>query len=96
MPMLRMRLTASEDDVNAIINVIASLEGVHLAEEVADLMPHMDADDSSSAGLTDDTGPGSHALKVETANETVSRRVTEAAEAEAHDLGIGLEFVERF
>lgn len=96
MPFVRFRLTASEDDTNQLINVLSSLDGVHSAEEVADLMAHMDDDDSSSAGLPDDRGPGSHAVEIETSNETVSRRVIQVAEAEAHDLGAGLEFVEEF
>ena len=96
MPIVRMQLTASEDDANALINAVSALQGVHSAEEVADLMAHSYDDDSSSAGLADDAGPGSHAIEIETSNETVSRRVTELAEALAHDRGAGLEFVDTF
>ncbi|SFN16844.1 hypothetical protein [Dokdonella immobilis] len=88
---LRMRLTASEDDTAALINRIAALQGVESVEEIADLMPHMDDPDSSSAGLPDDIGPGSHLVLVEAGNETGLRRALEVAEACAHAMAIGLE-----
>ena len=50
MPLLRLRVTGSEDDVRAIGNLLQSLEGVGHVEEIDDLMPHMDDADSSSAG----------------------------------------------
>jgi hypothetical protein len=96
MPVLNIRLTASESVANTLINEIGALEGVDSAEEVADLMPHMDDDDSSSAGLTDDIGPGYHAIIVETSNETISNRVREVAEAVATEAGAALEFVDDF
>lgn len=94
MPLLNIRLTASESVTETLINELGALEGVDSAEEVADLMPHMDDEDSSSAGLTDDVGPGYHAIVVETSNETVARRVREVAEAVATEAGAALEFVD--
>ena len=38
MPLLRIRLTGSEDDVRAISNLLQSLDGIEHVEEVADLM----------------------------------------------------------
>ncbi len=96
MPMLNIRLTASEDVTEALINELGALEGVDSAEEVADLMPHMDDEDSSSSGLTDDIGPGYHTVVVEASNETVARRVREVAEAVATEAGAALEFVDDF
>ena len=94
MPTVHLRLTGSDDDARTLINTISSLEGVDSAEEIADLMPHMDDDDSSSAGLPDDMGPGFHAIEVETSNETVAHRVRELAEAVARDAGAALEIVD--
>ncbi|MBN8480121.1 MAG: hypothetical protein J0L88_00865 [Xanthomonadales bacterium] len=94
MPTVHLRLTADDDAANALINLLSSLDGVDSAEEVADLMPHMDDDDSSSAGLPDDIGPGFHAIEVEVANETTARRVRELAEAHARDVGAALEIVD--
>ena len=94
MPVIHLRLTAGEDVAAALINLISSLDGIESVEEVADLMPHMDDDDSSSAGLVDDIGPGFHAIDVEAANETTARRVRDLAEAHARDAGAALEIVD--
>lgn len=94
MPNVNIRLTGHEDVAETLINELGALEGVHLAEEVADLMRHMDDEDSSSAGLPDDVGPGLHAIVVEVSNETVARRVREIAEALAADAGAAVEFVD--
>lgn len=94
MPMMRMRLTGSEDNTRAIINLLQSLEGIEHVEEIQDLMPHMDDDDSSSAGLVDDQGPGFHVIEIEAPNESTARKVREAAEALAFDLDAVVEFEE--
>lgn len=96
MPQLKFRLTASEDVATSIINEVSGLDGVQLAEEVADLMQTTTDPDSSSAGLPDDTGPGSHAIAVETSDDTVSRQVRAVAETIAGNNGAAIEFVERF
>lgn len=94
MPMLRLRLTGSEDDARAVINLLQSLEGIEHVEEVADLMPHMDDADSSSAGLSDLGGPDMHALEIDAPNESTARKVREAVEALAFDLDVLVEFEE--
>ncbi len=94
MPELNLRLTASEDAASALINLIGSLEGIESVEEIADLMPHMDDPDSSSAGLPDDIGPGTHLILVDASNDTVIRRVLDVAEAYARDQGAALEVVD--
>jgi hypothetical protein len=91
---MRMRVTASEDNTRAIINLLQSLEGIEHVEEIQDLMPHMDDDDSSSAGLIDDQGPGFHVLEIEAPNDATARKVREAAEALAFDLDAMVEFEE--
>lgn len=94
MPQLRLRLTANDDDTATLINRVASLQGIDSVEEIADLMPHMDDPDSSSAGLPDDIGPGTHLVLVHSGNETGVRRALEVAEACAHAMGFGLEVEE--
>lgn len=94
MPMMRMRVTGSEDNTRAIINLLQSLEGIEHVEEIEDLMPHMDDEDSSSAGLADDQGPGYHVLEIEAPNDSTARKVREAAEALAFDLDAMVEFEE--
>lgn len=92
MPTLRMRLTGSEDDTRAVINLLQSLEGIEHVEEVSDMMPHMDDADSSSAGLSDVAGPDAHELEVEAPNEATARKVREAVESLSFDLDVLVEF----
>jgi hypothetical protein len=92
MPLLRLRVTGSDDDTRAINNLLSSLEGVDHIDEVADLMPHMDDPDSSSAGLPDDRGPGVHELEIQVSNRYSANRVRRAVEALAFDLDVMVEF----
>lgn len=92
MAMMRMRVTGNDDQTRAIINLLQSLEGIEHVEEIQDLMPHMDDDDSSSAGLTDDQGPGFHVIEIDAPNDSTARKVREAAEALAFDLDAMVEF----
>lgn len=92
MAILRLRLTASEDDAGRLVGLLSSLDGIESAEVVADLMPHMDDPDSSSAGLHDNAGPGSHAIKA-IGDRDAMERVLSIAEAFAHDIGAALEVV---
>ena len=94
MPMMRIRLTGSEDDVRAITNLLQSLDGIEHVEEIDDLMPHMDDDDSSSAGLSDGFGGGIHELEVDAPNDYTAGRVRQAVEELAFRLGLLAEFVE--
>ncbi|KAF1698953.1 MULTISPECIES: hypothetical protein [Pseudoxanthomonas] len=92
MPQLRIRITGSDDDLRAVADLLQSVEGIEHVEEVADLMPHMDDDDSSSAGLSDDIGPGTHELEVDAPNDYTAGRVREAVEELALRLGLVVEF----
>ena len=94
MPTLRMRLTGSEDDTRAVINLLQSLEGIEHVEEVSDMMSHMDDADSSSAGLSDVAGPDAHELEVEAPNEATARKVRDAVETLSFDLDVLVEFEE--
>lgn len=92
MPLLRLRVTGSEDAARAIGNLLTSIEGIEHVEEVADLMPHMDDPDSSSAGLPDNMGPGLQVIEVDAPNLSTANKVREAVEALAFDLDVLVEF----
>ncbi len=94
MSLMRLRFTGSDDAARGLINMIASIDGVEHVEEVADLMPNLDDDDSSSAGLFSDRGPSSRAIEVEVPNEIAARRVRILAEGLAEETGAGVEFEE--
>ena len=92
MPLMRLRVTGSEGDARAIGNLLSSIEGIEHVEEVADLMPHMDDADSSSAGLSDVGGPAGHEIEIDAPNNAAAKRVREAVEALAFDLDVLVEF----
>ena len=94
MPQLRIRITGSDDDLRTVADLLQSVEGIEHVEEVDDLMPHMDDEDSSSAGLSDDMGPGSHELEVEAPNQYTAGRVRDAVEELAFRMGLVVEFIE--
>ena len=92
MPTLRMRITGTDDDARAIGNLLQSIEGIEHVEEVDDLMPHLDDDDSSSAGLSDDEGPGTHEFEVEAGNESTAQKVRDSVQELALQLDVFIEF----
>jgi hypothetical protein len=94
MPTLRLRLTGSDDDTRAIINLLQSLDGIEHVEEIADLMPHMDDADSSSAGLSELGGPAIHEIEIEAPNDSTARKVRDAVEALSFELDVLAEFGE--
>lgn len=95
MATVQFRLTASEEDTAALMNRVSALEGIESVEEIADLMPHMDDPDSSSAGLSDDIGPGTHLVVIEAEDDDGIRRALDVAQESARSLGIVLEVEER-
>ena len=94
MATLRIRLTGSDDDVRTITNLLQSLDGIEHVEEVADMMDRMDDADSSSAGLSESSGPDAHEIEVEAGNPSTARKVREAVEALAFDMDMLVEFEE--
>jgi hypothetical protein len=86
---LRLQLTGGDDVAADLINRLAALAGVERVEETGDLMPHMDDDDSSSAGLPDDEGPGVHQIDVVAASNALDAiRATATAMARERDVAI--------
>ena len=93
MPTVRIRYTANDDDVRALLHALEAIEGIEHVEEVADLMPHMDDADSSSAGLSElHSGGDVHEVEIEAPNDSTARKVREAVEALAFDLDVLAEF----
>lgn len=92
MAMLRLRITGTEDDARAISDLLLGLDGIEHVEETDDLMPHMDDEDSSSAGLSDDIGPGIHELEVEIGNAATAQKARRAVELLARERGLVIEY----
>lgn len=91
---VRIRVTGSADDARSLMDQLQGVRGIEHVEEVADLMPHMDDEDSSSAGLESDRGPGVHSVEINAPNAASAERVREAAEAIAFDLDLMVEFID--
>ncbi|HSX59626.1 MAG TPA: hypothetical protein VLF18_05460 [Tahibacter sp.] len=96
MPMLRLQLTGNDDVAIELINLLAAIEGVEHVEEIGDLMPHMDDEDSSSAGLPDDASEGIHQIEVRIPNALAGDRVRSVAEALARERNAGIEYDDDF
>lgn len=96
MPTVHIRFTGAEPHLGALINALEAIEGIEHVEEVGDLMPRMDDEDSSSAGLSDLAGPTVHDIEVVAPNEEGVRRVHDTAELVARQLDAVVEFVEGY
>lgn len=96
MPTVMLRVTGSDDSTNQLIHALEAIEGIERVEEVGDLMPRMDDEDSSSAGLPDDEGPGLHNIEVEAPNDEGVRRVHAVVERMAVEAELAIEIVEEF
>jgi hypothetical protein len=94
MPNLNLRVTTDSDTSARLLNAMQAIDGVVHAEEVADLMQQSADDDSSSAGLPDDTGPGSHTLMIEADTERAATLARRVAEELATGEGFALEFTQ--
>ena len=92
MAMMRMHITGDADQARALINLLTSLEGIEHVEEVSDLMPHRDDDDSSSAELPDDMAHARTTIEVDAGSRQTAERVRECALKAARDLELAVEF----
>lgn len=96
MPTVRLRITGNEYAASELIHALEAIEGIEHVEEIADLMPHMDDDDSSSAGLPDDESPGLHNIEIEAPNEEAVRRIHAMVETIAERTESAIEILEEF
>lgn len=96
MRILRFRLDGEIDRVETLLVALRGLDDVDRVEQVADDVPHMD-EDSSSAGLPDDTARADfhdvelHALSAHAA-ENARRRIQTLSQ----ELGVVVEWLEQF
>jgi len=95
MGMVRFRLTGEETAVQSTLAAIRDVDDVDRIEEVADQGVHL-RDDSSSAGLEEDTAGDFHDIEVHAMSARAAADVRECVERAARAHGIALEFVDRF
>jgi hypothetical protein len=92
MALLRLQLTGNDDVAGELIGLLSAIPGVDHVEEIGDLMPHMDDEDSSSAGLPDDASEGFHQFEVHAPNALAVERVRSVVEALARERGVAIEY----
>lgn len=93
---LHCRLSGTSRALERIVDCLEGIEHVERIEEVADLMPRMDDEDSSSAGLAENSVSGVYALEIRVDNADGADLVRRLADVEAREAGAALEFVDRF
>lgn len=91
---IQFRVTASQDKTQTLINELESSPMISRVEEIADLQVGV-PDDSSSAELPDDQGPGTHHVELEFESTFDEGRVRDLVALKAGSKGMGLEFLER-
>lgn len=96
MAILRFRITGSADARDQVIAQLEGVEQIERIEEVADMMPAMNDDDSSSAGLAENTAADVYAFEVEIDGDDDVDLVRRVAEVEAREAGAVLEIVDEF
>lgn len=96
MPIVRLRVTGNEYAVTDLVHALEAIEAIERIEEVGDLMPHMDDEDSSSAGLPDDASPGLHDIEIEAPNDEAVRRIHAVVERVAEQTESVIEIVDEF
>jgi len=95
MSIVRLRLTGSQAQADALVTALHGLDQVRRVEEVDDQMRGV-RDDSSSSELVDDIGSDLHCLEVQVTGKQNAELIRSLAESSARELGVVLEFVDRF
>jgi len=95
MSIVRLRLTGSQTQADVLVTTLHGLDQVRRVEEVDDQMRGV-RDDSSSSELVDDIGADVHCLEVEVSGKRNAELIREMAENSARELGVVVEFVDRF
>ncbi len=92
----KLRVTGNEYAAAELMQALEAIEGIERAEEASGLMPHMDDEDSSSAGLPDNESPGLRDIEIEAPNAEAVRRIRAVVEALAERTESAIEIVEDF
>lgn len=96
MSVLRFRVTGNQSAVEEIVSRLNGIDNLERVEEVDDEISDF-RDDSSSSGSSDDMpGTDVHRILVETPHASTNERVHDVIEIASRDLGVAVEFVDRF
>lgn len=93
---LRFRVDGEPDRVGTLVALARGLDDIDRVEEVADVGSHMD-EDSSSAGLSDDTAHADfHDIEMHALNARAAEDARGRIQTLARELGVVVEWLERF
>ncbi|MBN8728075.1 MAG: hypothetical protein J0H15_10295 [Xanthomonadales bacterium] len=92
---LRFRITGDDAGFESVMKTLSGMEHVDRADEVGALMLGM-RDDSSSLELSADDRGDVHDVVVHASSSTHAEEVQRVLEARAMELGLAIEFVDRF
>lgn len=93
---LRFRLDGEPERIGTLLALARGFEDVDRVEEVADEAPHRD-EDSSSAGLRADAGHSDfHDIEMHALDARAADQARGQVQRLARDLGVAVEFLERF
>ena len=95
MPTIRIRMTGSRDDADALLSTLHGIDGIEHVEEIDGESPYQ-RDDSSSSELVDDNGGALFMIEVQAADSLHADAVRAVTEVEASLLGAVVEFVDEF
>ncbi|MGH8189985.1 MAG: hypothetical protein ACREP2_00880 [Rhodanobacteraceae bacterium] len=92
---LRFRFDGDAEQISTLVAMMRSMDNVDRVVEVGTDAPHM-REDSSSAGLSDDIGGDFHDVEVHATDREGAELVRDLVEVAARDLGVVVEYVDRF
>ena len=96
MRILRFRVDGEAGRVDTLLAAARGFDDVDRVEEVADEAPHMH-EDSSSAGLSDDTARADfHDVELYALNARAADEARGRIQTLARELGLAVEWLERF
>lgn len=94
MQTLNCRITSAPGVADRIAGLVADIEGVERATVMADLVPHMDDPDSSSAGLAENASTEPADLEIELADDDAAQDIRVAIERLTRQQGAALEWID--
>lgn len=92
---LRFRFDGDGEQVATLVAMMRSMDNLDRVVEVGTDVPHM-REDSSSAGLSDDTRGDFHDIEVHALDPDGAEQARDLVEVAARDLGVVVEYVDRF
>ena len=96
MTILNFRITGSSDACDRVISRLQDSEIIDSVEEVTPMLPHMDDEDSSSAGLAENNHAGVVDIKVHADSHCSADEVLRMAEYTVRSVGAVLEETDPF